>query len=705
MRLITRLRHLIQFKIEQFILRGVVSRLMVIALAMALIALGAGLLVYGAGPDAAYDDPGAAVWWAFLRLTDSGYLGDDQSTLLRSVSTVLTVLGVVLFVGALIATMTQWLNDTIETLEAGYTPIAQNNHLLILGWNNRTARMVEQVLASEGRVARFLSRHGGRRLHIVILAERVSQAMVQELKDRLGARYDPRRITLRSGTPLRADHLKRVDFGHAAAVLLPGREFEREGAAPDEATIKTLMSAATADAETLPLMVTEILDASHLETAGRAYPGPAEFIGTALIVSRLLAQNARHPGLSWVYNEFLDGVGSQIFVRECPSLAGERLVDVAACFERAVLLGAARDGHLVPLHARDDDRVEADDRLAFIAASFEDCRPTAAVQALATPDPVARSARARGARPPAGCWCWAGTARCRRCWPSSTPIGARRWPSMSSRSWRSMSANRELERAGAVFAHAAVRQLEGDLTAYHDMDRLAPADYDTIILVASDWLGSAEAADARVLMAYLVLSRLLESADRPPRILVETLSADNAGLFDAPHVECLISPDLQSSMLTQIALRRELHWVMEEVFGAGGAEIAFRDAQALGVAERGVGFAALQAQRAAEDEILLGVMRRAGGGPRLGSTPPTSRPISNWRPATNSSCWRCRPRPPPPEGRTIGCAGHASRLCTPSGTRAAAAAPLRRATQWSVIRCAPARRSASRPTLRQIAWW
>ena len=50
------------------------------------------------------------------------------------------------------------------------------------------------------------------------------------------------------------------------------------------------------------------------------------------------------------------------------------------------------------------------------------------------------------------------------------------------------------------------------------------------------------------------------------------------------------------------------------MFGAGGAEIAFRDAQALGVAERGVGFAALQAQRAAEDEILLGVMRRAGGG-------------------------------------------------------------------------------------------
>ena len=91
-------------------LRGVLSRLLVIACAMVLIAVSAGLLVYNVphiGEAGEEGDPGSAIWWAFLRLTDSGYLGDDEGTLLRTVSTTLTILGVVLFVGALIATMTQ----------------------------------------------------------------------------------------------------------------------------------------------------------------------------------------------------------------------------------------------------------------------------------------------------------------------------------------------------------------------------------------------------------------------------------------------------------------------------------------------------------------------------------------------------------------------------------------------------------------------
>ena len=610
MKLLVRLRNLLQFQLEQFMLRGVLSRLLVIACAMVLIAVSAGLLVYnvphvGAAGDG---DPGSAIWWAFLRLTDSGYLGDDEGTLLRTVSTTLTVLGVVLFVGALIATMTQWLDDTIETLEAGYTPIAKNNHILILGWSNRTAGMVKDLVESQARVKRFLDRHGGGRLHIVILAERVTTAMAQELKDQLGRRYNPRRITLRSGTPLRADHLRRVDFEHAAAVILAGREFGGDSAV-DEATIKTLMNATSSSDEKLPLLVAEIFDANYLPTARRAYAGEAELIGAGRIVARLLAQNARNRGLSWVYGELLNGSDEQIFVRECPGLVDERLVDVAGCFERAVLLGAAREGALVPVHRHDDDRVRVGDRLAFIARSFEDCVPTSEPETVMTATPVERRERASRSR---------GHRRV-------LVLGwNRKLPSLLAEfeAYRRESvtidvfslrpiAEREtlLARQGVQFAHASVRQLEGDFTSYHDLARLALADYDNIILLASDWLGSAEAADARMVMGYLVLAQQLEQVENPPFTLVETMSADNAALFDAAHVERLISPEVQSSLLTQIALRRELHWVMEELFGAGGAEVVFRDASKLGVTATNDSFDTLRRARAGEDEILLGIMR------------------------------------------------------------------------------------------------
>ena len=53
--------------------------------------------------------------------------------------------------------------------------------------------------------------------------------------------------------------------------------------APDERTIKTLMTAAHSGAnlasDKLPLIVTELFDADQLRAARRAYPGPAELIG------------------------------------------------------------------------------------------------------------------------------------------------------------------------------------------------------------------------------------------------------------------------------------------------------------------------------------------------------------------------------------------------------------------------------------------
>lgn len=633
MKLFARLRNLVQFQLELFILRGPLSRLMVIALAMALIALAAGLLVYSAPTGAGHDDVGSAIWWAFLRLTDSGYLGDDDGSMVRVVSTVLTVLGVVLFVGALIATMTQWLDDTIETLEAGYTPIAKNNHVLILGWNNRTASMVEDLVQSQGRVSRFLSRHGGGRLHIVILAERVTPALAQELRDKLGRGFDMRRITLRSGTPLRIEHLRRVDYRHAAVILLPTHEFG-SGSSPDELTLKTLMSAAHADedidAAELPLVVAEIADSDRLTTARRAYPGPAEFIATPQIISRLLAQNTRHPGLSRVYNELLGGPGQQIYVRECPELVGERLVDVAGCFAQAVLLGVAGDGRLHPLYAENERRIGADDRLAFIARDFEHCKPAGEPE---------RNAAGRVHQPPPA----AAELRRRRVlvlgWNQKVPSLLAEFDAYTRERVEidvfSLldTGEREtiLRRKGVMLERARVRHIEGDLTSHYEMTRLDVSGYDSVVLVASDWLGSADAADARMLLGYLVLSQVLENAESSPDIVVESMSTDNAKLFDQAQVERLVSPDLQASMLTQIALRRELHWVIEELFSAGGPEIEFRRFDRLGLDGTSHSFEALRRARAAYGEVVLGGLHRGGAGrPRLMLNPDDKRTPLDW---------------------------------------------------------------------------
>jgi len=179
-------RILLSFKffLERLLLRGVPYQFLIIAILIVLISVTAGILARLLTTKFASITTSA--WWAFLRLSDPGYLGDDEGITLRTISTVVTVLGYVVFMGALIAILTQWLNRTLKTLESGLTAIHQKGHILILGWTNRTAAIVKEILVSQGRVGRFLKRIGARRLHIVILAEEVNTQLAYELRTDLG---------------------------------------------------------------------------------------------------------------------------------------------------------------------------------------------------------------------------------------------------------------------------------------------------------------------------------------------------------------------------------------------------------------------------------------------------------------------------------------------------------------------------------------
>ena len=117
-----RLLNRLQFTLERLFVRGVSFQLLLVAGLIGLISLIGGALVLPVTADAGHF--GEVVWWAFLRLSDPGYLGDDEGAWSRIVSTILTVAGYVVFLGALVAILTQWLNTRMRRLESGLTPVA-----------------------------------------------------------------------------------------------------------------------------------------------------------------------------------------------------------------------------------------------------------------------------------------------------------------------------------------------------------------------------------------------------------------------------------------------------------------------------------------------------------------------------------------------------------------------------------------------------
>ncbi len=129
---------------------------------------------------------------------------------------------------------------------------------------------------------------------------------------------------------------------------------------------------------------------------------------------------------------------------------------------------------------------------------------------------------------------------------------------------------------------------------------------------ASGWTESEEEADARSLLGYLVLRERLPVSGAPA-VLVELLDETNAGLFADGRTEILVTPLILSHVMAQVALRRELGDVLDELFGPGGTETLLRSALELGFHGQDMTFAELRTRLAPAGEIPIGVRRPTQG--------------------------------------------------------------------------------------------
>ncbi len=618
--LINRLKNRLKFQIEQLLLRGAHSRLLFITLLVGIVAIGGGLLVQAT--DSPFDGNKTAIWWAFLRLTDPGYLGDDEGVTRRVISTVLTVLGYVLFMGSLVAIMTQWLNQKIRNFESGLTPIVRRNHILILGWTNRTPAIVEELMYSEERVRRFLDRLGVRGLHVVILSEDVSLERTMELRSALGALWDARKITFRSGIPLRIEHLERVDFRNASVIILPGADFAYGSAdESDTFVVKTVLSIAnqqgTRRNQPLPLLVTELFDSSKIFMVQKAYQGVLEILATDVFISRCMAQNIRHPGLSHLFHEILSHrQGNSIYIHTSESFAGVRFWDLARACPKAILIGVVRphrERFLPILNPSKDLILESGDRLVFLSETYQDCEiPKDFSSKQSPPQPESTA-------------------------PQRAQIQIDRKRRILILGWshkvaplidelddylleqfeistlsRKPIVDREigLVQQGIDLDRVTVSHYDGDLTSLSDLETAHPSSYDNVVMLGNDWLETQEKSDARTITGHLVVKNILEGYVPGPRILVDLMDANNIGLFQDENTEVLVTPVMASHVLAQVALRPELNAVYTELFGAGGAEICFRSVRDYNIADQRIRFGTLKEIAADRGEITLGVRLR-----------------------------------------------------------------------------------------------
>ena len=617
--------------LERWIQRGALHQLLFVGGLVAGVAVAGGLVAWSATER--FASAPEAIWWSFLRLTDPGYLGDDEGTVLRVVSTVVTVLGYVLFMGSLIAILSQWLAVTLRRLESGLTPISMRGHVVILGWTNRTAEIVLQLLGARGRLRRFLAERGVRVLRVVVLAEAVDAARRLELRAHVGRLWSERQVFLRSGSSLEIEDLERLDLRRAAAIVVPGAEFELGGAElTDARAVKTLLTLRRmlqpVPVEERPTVVAEVFDSDKVEIAEGALTERLEVIASDAVISRLISQSLRHPRLGQVFQELLtEHGGNSLYLRGFPELAGLHPLASGPRFPRAKVLGALRRANgrwVTHLNPDRDFRLRQDDLVVFIARSYEDCGLVEVQTPAADPPEPAPTPSARTAGDHTVLilgWSHKAAAVLAELAATSTERFAVTTVSRIPADERL----RALAQVSIDTGRMRIEHVEGDYATVGLLEGLDLERFDCMVFLASSGMRTSEEADARTVLGYVLLKSRLARGARRPEILVELLDPTNARIFAGSEDVMFVSSRILSYLAAHVCLRPELNTVYEALFVTGGSEITLRSAAEYGLLGREATFADVEREARRRGEIGLGILGGGGGAREVHLNPPRDR--------------------------------------------------------------------------------
>jgi hypothetical protein len=153
----------LRYRIDEFIGGGAGKQLLFLALlTLFLIVAFTGLavvlsLLVPVGPEQGEQGFFAWVyetlWFYFGRVIDDGTFTGDEGFVNRSVSTIISILGVVV-AGLLISALAGNFQERLDSIRRGGAPVMEEGHFLVLGWSEKIFSVLDQLseaYASEGR--------------------------------------------------------------------------------------------------------------------------------------------------------------------------------------------------------------------------------------------------------------------------------------------------------------------------------------------------------------------------------------------------------------------------------------------------------------------------------------------------------------------------------------------------------------------------
>jgi hypothetical protein len=550
-----------------------------------------------ANPDRNYTD---ALWWALNMVLDLRGFGEmyGATGIVLIYSLFLSIMGLVVL-SVLISLINNTMRGRIDAIRSGGTPVLEKNHVLILGWNNKIYSVLRQIALLQPKQK------------VVILAPREIDYMQGQL--RLAGIGDKAvRVILRSGVPSNRSELDRVALDEARSVIVLATDSD------DSETIKTLVLLAGKNdwPARVPTLTCEVAHARSQELAAIAARRRVNLVSSSTIVSKMIVQTMRNPGLAAVFSELFSPEGNNLYVQHVTQSTGLTVEENAYHFPSAIPIGITWDkasngasAHAVALNPEPDYDIAADERLVAIAGSL----PLVYLQQAQPPTdiPEEHAVVYRSVPERVLIIGWSGTIA-----DILLEIDAHAVQGTEVTLLSRMSADDARAAAGGRtldFSNIDLHLRQGDITDASAYEGLQLDSFGSLVVLADDAAEGAE-VDTRTLRVLLRLSDLRKYDSVRAHTVVELMDAEDLNLLTNLEIDdVIVSPDMVSAQLAQIAQQPVLGPIYRELLSAGGVEIAVRPASEYVDAGASVQFNDLVLAAQQKLEIALGLRLGATG--------------------------------------------------------------------------------------------
>ena len=552
----------LRYNFDNTLSNGPIAIISWLALVTFLLVILAGILlfIFGLSANPIENEPfdlTEGMWQSLMRVLDAGTVTGDEGWAFRLFMLLITIAGLFIF-SSLIGSISSGIDESISNLRKGKSKVIETDHTLILGYSSMIYSVISELcLANESK----------KKAIIVVLADRDKVEMEDDIRAKI---LDTKtsKIIVRSGNPLDLRDLLMVNYNEAKAIILLSPENEEN---PDNQVIKSVLSiTGNKNRKKEPYhIVAEIKDNENRQVANLVGGKEVSYVFSSDLISRLTAQTCRQSGLSIIYSDLLQFEGDEIYFYADHGIFGMTFRQCLNSFEDSCVMGIFTANKEVLLNPPMNYQVEKEDQIILIAQDDSKINRLIIPKEILPVNFIPAPKREKEIETTLILgWNVKGKMIIEELdhyvvKGSSVSILGEVDEIKDS---LSLLAD-ELQNITLYFQH-------GNINDRNTLDELRIEAFDHIIVLSYMDKGSIQISDAITLICLVHLRDISEKAGKDFSVVSEMLDVQNRELAEVAKADdFIVSDNLLSLLMTQIAENKDLEKVYDCLFNDEGAEI------------------------------------------------------------------------------------------------------------------------------------